>query len=89
MKEKHYVYDLVYARETELLKAAKEKGCNFSNGLSMLICQAVDAFAIWNDIDTEKDLNAGKTIYDVMKKTALNEIALRQAQDKKEKQKND
>jgi len=77
LNEKHYVYDLVYARETELLKEAKHKKCKYTDGLGMLIRQAVEAFVIWNDIDTENDANARKTIYDIMKKAAINEMERR------------
>jgi shikimate dehydrogenase len=41
------VYDLVYARETELLKAARSKGLSCADGLGMLINQAAIAFDIW------------------------------------------
>ena len=43
------VYDLVYARETELVKAAKEKGLKTSGGIGMLVNQAALAFSIWQD----------------------------------------
>lgn len=42
------VYDLVYARKTELLACAKRKGLKAVDGLGMLINQAALAFAIWN-----------------------------------------
>lgn len=43
------VYDLVYARETELVKAAREKGLTATGGLGMLVNQAALAFEIWAD----------------------------------------
>lgn len=43
------VYDLVYARETALIKAAKEKGIKTSGGIGMLVNQAALAFAIWTE----------------------------------------
>ena len=43
------VYDLVYARETELVKEAKEKGLTASGGLGMLVNQAALAFEIWSE----------------------------------------
>jgi shikimate dehydrogenase len=43
-----FVYDLIYnPKETKLLKAAKEVGANCSNGLSMLLYQAVESLNIW------------------------------------------
>ena len=49
LKKGMAVYDLVYARETELVKAAREKGLPAANGLGMLINQAALAFNIWTD----------------------------------------
>ncbi|MBI4708501.1 MAG: shikimate dehydrogenase [Candidatus Omnitrophica bacterium] len=43
-----YVYDLVYNRETQLIKDAKSQGVkNAVNGLGMLLYQGVDAFELW------------------------------------------
>jgi len=64
------VYDLVYARETALIKAAKENDIIAVNGLGMLVNQAALAFEIW----TGTPFNEVKTI---MKQTALNELARR------------
>jgi shikimate dehydrogenase len=41
------VYDLVYARETDLVKEARAKGLKASGGLGMLIGQGARAFNIW------------------------------------------
>lgn len=42
------VYDIVYAPlETDLLKAARARGCRTVDGLSMLLYQAVPGFAHW------------------------------------------
>ncbi len=42
------VYDLIYnPRETKLLKIAKEKRVQASNGLGMLLYQGVNAFELW------------------------------------------
>lgn len=41
------VYDMVYNRETELLKAAREKGCRAVGGLGMLVNQGALAFELW------------------------------------------
>ena len=42
-----YVYDVVYNRETELLKQAKRKGMGHQGGLDMLIFQGVLSFELW------------------------------------------
>lgn len=47
LKQGMVVYDLVYARETELIKYAKQKGLIAINGKGMLINQAVLSFNIW------------------------------------------
>jgi len=57
------VYDLVYARKTELMMYAEEKGIKAANGLGMLVGQGARAFAIWTGSDPEE---AGK----VMKEAA-------------------
>jgi shikimate dehydrogenase len=42
------VYDLIYnPTETKLLKTAKNKGCQISNGLGMLLYQGVRSFELW------------------------------------------
>ncbi len=46
------VYDLIYnPRETKLLRMAKEKGCEVSNGLGMLLYQGARSFKIWTGQD--------------------------------------
>ena len=47
ISESIVLYDLVYSRETELVKKTREKGLVASNGLGMLINQAALAFNIW------------------------------------------
>ncbi len=42
-----FVYDIVYNRETELLKEAKKIGAKTIGGLEMLIYQGAEAFRIW------------------------------------------
>lgn len=44
-----YVYDVVYNRETELLKQAKRKGMRYQGGLDMLIFQGALAFKMWTE----------------------------------------
>jgi shikimate dehydrogenase len=41
------VYDLVYHRETELMKAARAAGADVFGGLGMLVCQGAKSFQIW------------------------------------------
>lgn len=55
-----HVYDIVYhPSETRLLKKAKALGLSRQNGLSMLIHQAFDAFALWFSIPpTTEDFHA-------------------------------
>lgn len=53
------VYDLVYARRTELMMYAAEKGIKAANGLGMLVGQGARAFAIWTGKDPEE---AGKVM---------------------------
>lgn len=44
------VMDIIY-RETPLLKAAKEKGCDFQDGLDMLLYQGMESFKIWTGLE--------------------------------------
>jgi shikimate dehydrogenase len=61
------VYDLVYARETELVKVAKGKGLTASGGLGMLVGQGAIAFSLWTGKDVEKTRA-------VMKEAALEKL---------------
>jgi shikimate dehydrogenase len=48
VEERHWVADIVYfPLETDLLAAARAKGCHTLNGSGMAVHQAVDAFAIF------------------------------------------
>jgi shikimate dehydrogenase len=47
LHSKLFLYDLVYNRETELIKCAKEIVRKAERGISMLIYQAALAFSIW------------------------------------------
>ncbi|HNX91001.1 MAG TPA: shikimate dehydrogenase [Candidatus Omnitrophota bacterium] len=58
LKKSSVVYDLVYCRETELVKRAKKIGCVAVNGLGMLVNQGALAFGIW----TGKQLHETKKI---------------------------
>lgn len=44
-----YVYDLVYNRETQLIKDAQKIGLNAVNGLGMLLYQGAAAFKLWTN----------------------------------------
>jgi shikimate dehydrogenase len=41
------VYDLVYHRETPLVRAARRRGCVAANGLSMLLYQGAESLRLW------------------------------------------
>ena len=49
------VYDVVYNRETQLIKDAKSLGLKNSGGLGMLLYQGVAAFEFWTTSWTKKD----------------------------------
>ncbi|MBD3296951.1 MAG: hypothetical protein GF392_06235 [Candidatus Omnitrophica bacterium] len=51
------VYDLVYARKTELVEQARKMGLKASGGLGMLVAQGALAFTIWTGADTEETRN--------------------------------
>ncbi|MFH1395558.1 MAG: shikimate dehydrogenase [Candidatus Omnitrophota bacterium] len=68
------VYDLVYARETELVKAAKVKGLKASGGLGMLVAQGAHAFTLWTESRYELH-----EVIEVMKEAALKGLAKRKA----------
>ena len=68
------VYDLVYARETELVRRAKGKGLVASGGLGMLVNQGALAFRIWNPEifrDGEKGEEDFRRLKKIMKEAAL------------------
>jgi shikimate 5-dehydrogenase len=41
------VYDLVYHRQTPLVRAARRRGCVAANGLSMLLYQGAASLRLW------------------------------------------
>lgn len=43
------VFDLVYNRQTKLLKSAKQKGIRAAGGLNMLLYQGARAFELWTE----------------------------------------
>ncbi len=72
LHENIMVYDLVYARETELVKEATKKGLKATGGLGMLVNQAALAFDIWS----VENFYLGD-IKEIMKKAALEELERR------------
>ena len=42
-----FVYDLVYHRQTALVREARRRGCVAANGLSMLLYQGVESLRLW------------------------------------------
>ena len=44
------VYDLIYHRQTELVRAARRRGCVASGGLSMLLYQGAQSFRLWTKL---------------------------------------
>ncbi len=42
-----FVYDLVYNKETRLVREASAKGCPAAGGLNMLLYQGAESFKIW------------------------------------------
>ena len=46
----HLCYDLIYTpEETLFMKNAARQGAATKNGIEMLLLQAFDSYAIWND----------------------------------------
>ncbi|MBU0571125.1 MAG: shikimate dehydrogenase [Candidatus Omnitrophica bacterium] len=70
LKDGAVVYDLVYARETKLVKKAKENGLIAVNGLGMLVNQGAIAFGIWTGKPIEETAR-------IMKDAALRELKKR------------
>lgn len=66
LKKSHYVYDLIYnPSKTKFLSLAEERGCKISNGLGMLIYQAIISFTIWSGF--EFDNNKLKETYEIIR----------------------
>lgn len=57
-----FVYDIVYNRETRLIKYAKSIGLSAVNGLGMLLYQGVLAFEIWTGKKAPVDIMRGALI---------------------------
>jgi shikimate dehydrogenase len=54
--EKLYVFDLIYAADTPLVKEARSRGAKAINGLNMLLYQAAASFKIWTGIDVPLEI---------------------------------
>lgn len=55
--EKPFIYDLIYnPAKTALLRAAEKRGMKHTNGLDMLILQALASFSIWTGIKLDQKL---------------------------------
>ena len=50
------VYDLVYNRQTPLVRAARRRGCVAANGLSMLLYQGAESLRLWLHRDPPIDV---------------------------------
>ena len=58
---KAFVYDIVYEpRETKLMKYAKEKGLQTTNGINMMLWQGALAYKIWLGVDMPIDYVRGE-----------------------------
>ncbi|MDD4956455.1 MAG: shikimate dehydrogenase [Candidatus Omnitrophica bacterium] len=62
------VYDLVYARQTELVSRARARGLRAYNGESMLSNQAALSFNIWTDGDDDDLILTKKIMKDALMK---------------------
>lgn len=47
LRRRTLVYDLVYHRETALVRAARRRGCVAANGVSMLLYQGAESLRLW------------------------------------------
>ena len=47
LRKQTRVYDLIYHRETRLVKESRRRGCVASCGLSMLLYQGAESFRLW------------------------------------------
>jgi shikimate dehydrogenase len=64
-----FVYDLIYnPHETRLLRLARQKGLQASNGLGMLLYQGMSAFEIWTGLAAPKDVMQQALVEELAKK---------------------
>jgi len=50
IEQRHLVYDIVYNRETLLIRSARLRGARCLNGLSMLVYQGAVSFELWTGV---------------------------------------
>jgi shikimate dehydrogenase len=56
LRDQHVVVDLAYgAAETELIRAARERGATVVDGLEVLVRQGAESFRIWTGLDPPLD----------------------------------
>lgn len=80
LKKGMTVYDLVYTRETELVKTAKEKGLTAVGGLGMLVGQGAKSFCIWTKENSKEwYFEPFEEVKTIMKQAALKELANKKA----------
>jgi shikimate dehydrogenase len=54
IQPRHWVADIVYfPRETELLRAARARGCQVLDGSGMAVFQAVRAFKLFSGLEPD------------------------------------
>ena len=56
ISQARFVYDIVYNRETRLIKVSRELGISNLNGFSMLLYQGAVSFAIWTGVEAPVDV---------------------------------
>jgi len=76
LKKTAVIYDLVYARETELIREAKKHGLRTANGLGMLVNQGALSFQKWNP-DVVAEPKVLDEVKKVMRETAEKELGKR------------
>lgn len=63
IEQRHIVFDVIY-RQTNLIKASKQKHATVISGLPMLIYQGLESFKIWTGIDANDII---EDIFDLLK----------------------
>ena len=54
IKTHQVVVDIIY-RETPLIKSAKDRGCTYQTGISMLLWQGVESFRVWTGTEPSQE----------------------------------
>lgn len=76
IKSSHAVFDIVYNRETELLKDAKAAGALALDGVMMLVYQGAKALEIWTGLKAPADVME-KAVREGLKERELRERELK------------